>query len=95
MDCRRRSRRPRLQAFPEQLEPAEASPEARIVARTTLDRALGDLPEGRREALLQHHYLGLSFREIGLRVGTTASAAKLRASRGLAALRTRLLGTKE
>ena len=58
-----------------------------LADRDLLRRALAQLPEDRREALLLHHVEGLSFQEIGAVQGATAGAAKLRAHRGMVLLR--------
>lgn len=55
--------------------------------REDLARALLDVPEDRREALLLHHVWGFSFREVGNLLGITDRAAKLRAFRGIQNLR--------
>lgn len=55
--------------------------------REDLGRALVEVPEDRREALLLHHVWGFSFREIGGMLGISERAAKLRAFRGIQNLR--------
>ena len=92
MDRRRRERRGRLEvAPPEGLEePGLPDHEAGVAARQELGHALGALTPQRREALLLHHFWGMTFREIGARLGIATGAAKLRAGRGAAALRSSL-----
>jgi DNA-directed RNA polymerase specialized sigma24 family protein len=63
-----------------------------LVARNTLDRGLEGLSVATRSTVLLHHLHGWSFEEIAKRMGINNAAARLRASRGLSALRTRLLG---
>ncbi|MEY4092875.1 MAG: hypothetical protein RLZZ53_74, partial [Acidobacteriota bacterium] len=46
----------------------------------------------RRAAVIQHHVLGFSFREIASRTRIAETAAKLRSSRGIAELRAILKG---
>ena len=58
--------------------------------RVDLMAALGALPEEKRRPLLWHHVLGVSFREIAARLGIREDAAKLRSSRAMAELRSRL-----
>lgn len=58
--------------------------------RDAVRKALATLPEDRREALLLHHVWGLSFREVAAVQGISEAAAKLRAHRGVVALRERL-----
>ena len=55
-------------------------------------RALGHVAPSRRAAVIQHHVLGLSFKEIAARAGIAETAAKLRSSRGMAQLRALLKG---
>ena len=63
-------------------------PEAAALAdRLEVRRALGQVAPPRRAALIQHHLLGLSFKEIADRAGIAETAAKLRSSRGMAQLR--------
>jgi RNA polymerase sigma-70 factor (ECF subfamily) len=52
--------------------------------------ALARLSEEQREAVLLHHYWGLSFKEIGETLGIRTVTAKLRAHRGLLKLREEL-----
>jgi len=60
------------------------------IDRLTLERLLDVLPDAGREALWLHHVEGLSFREVASVLGIRETAAKVRAHRALAALRTRL-----
>lgn len=76
-----------LDALPELPTPPEMD---RLADRETLARALADIGEDRREALLLHHVYGLSFREVGAVVGASETAARVRACRGMADLRARL-----
>lgn len=65
--------------------------EASVLAdRAEVRRALGQVAPARRDAVIQHHLLGFSFREIAARAGIAETAAKLRSSRGIAQLRTLL-----
>ena len=50
-------------------------------------KALARLPEGRRDPLVLHHVLGMSFKEVGAVLGISEGAAKVRAHRALAELR--------
>lgn len=52
-----------------------------------LMRALGQLPEDRREAVMLHHLQGFTFKEIGVMLGISSRAAKLRSFRGIQKLR--------
>lgn len=58
--------------------------------REDLTRALLEVKDNRREALLLHHVWGFSFREIGEMLGITERAAKLRSFRGIKSLREKL-----
>jgi RNA polymerase sigma-70 factor (ECF subfamily) len=55
--------------------------------RESVRKALARLPEGRREPLVLHHGLGMSFKEVGAVLGISEGAAKVRAHRALAELR--------
>lgn len=92
MDQRSRQRRQSHEAtagevFPDLPVPAEME---RFADRTTLARALAELAADRREAVVLHHIYGLSFREIGAIAGSSETAARLRAFRGMSDLRARL-----
>jgi len=63
----------------------------RLADRTALQRAIAVVPPDRREAMLLHHVWGFSFREVGAVLGVSEAAAKLRAHRGVRALRELLL----
>lgn len=96
MDTRARRRRgvheaPAEMELPEMPVPPEVES---LASRAELGRALGRLSTDRREALLLHHLLGLSFREVAAMLGIREGAAKLRASRGMADLRAVLRETQ-
>ena len=55
-------------------------------------RALEDVPDDQREALLLHHVEGWSFSEIATRLGIRVSAAKTRAFRGMRKMRAHFSG---
>jgi RNA polymerase sigma-70 factor (ECF subfamily) len=55
--------------------------------RDAVRRAVALLPQERREPLLLHHVLGLSFREVGAVLGISEGAAKVKAHRAVTALR--------
>jgi len=68
-------------------------PEAASLAdRSDVRRALNRVAPARRDAVIQHHLLGFSFKEIADRAGIAETAAKLRSSRGIAQLRALLKG---
>jgi RNA polymerase sigma-70 factor (ECF subfamily) len=52
-----------------------------------IKNAVAELSSEQREAMLLHHYWGLSFKEIGATLGIRAVTAKLRAHRGMLKLR--------
>ena len=60
----------------------------RIASADAVERFLLELPQERRECLVLHHALGLSFKEIGGIIGVRASTAKVRAFRALKQLKT-------
>jgi RNA polymerase sigma-70 factor (ECF subfamily) len=65
---------------------------ASFADRTDVRRALDKVAAPRRRAVIQHHVLGFSFKEIAERAGIAETAAKLRSSRGMAQLRSLLKG---
>lgn len=70
---------------------SRSSAKARAIEARDVDDALRCLPQGRRRAWELHHVHGLSFEEVGRRLGIPEGVAKLRSSRAMIALRT-LLG---
>lgn len=86
-----RARFEELQAQAEAVEPSLPDPglEARV------RRALAELPEAQREAIVLHRYQGLGFSEIAEAVGISETAAKVRAHRGYERLRGLLADLKE
>ena len=94
MDRRAAGRRGRHEDLAdEELPDVPVPPEVESLAdRDAVQRALAKLPPDRREALLLHHVVGLSFQEVGSVLGLTAGAAKLRAHRGVVELRALLGG---
>ena len=67
--------------------------EASAFAETSaVRRALGQVAPARRDAVILHHLLGFTFKEIAQRAGIAETAAKLRSSRGIAQLRALLKG---
>jgi RNA polymerase sigma-70 factor (ECF subfamily) len=92
MDCRtrRRKRESETVEVDESLAGSAPGQDHAVVARDEVRQALSVLTPTTRKALLLHHVQGWSFREIGARLGINSAAAKLRASRGMHALRTRL-----
>ncbi len=93
MDCRTRRRRGGAATveFDETIEVAELGvergPDEAVIARDSLRHGLATLTPGTRRVVLLHHVQGWSFREIAARLGINSAAAKLRASRGVHALR--------
>ncbi len=61
----------------------------------TVQRALEQLPEAQRSAIVLHRFQELSFAEIAQALGVTESAVKVRAHRGYERLRELLKGLKE
>ena len=81
------SRRPWVTDDVSEMELPVRAEAASFVERTEVRRALGKVTEPRRDAIIQHHLLGFSFKEIADRAGIAETAAKLRSSRGMAQLR--------
>jgi len=92
MECRTRRRKGDLDAAELDLSIAAAGSghDEAVIARERLQRGLSGLTPGTRRAVLLHHVQGWSFREVAQRLGINSAAAKLRASRGMHALRSRL-----
>ena len=87
MDRRTASRRPRATDDVANV-PLQVRAEADSFAdRTEVRQALGQIAASQRQAVIQHHVWGLSFKEIAERAGIAETAAKLRSSRGMARLR--------
>jgi RNA polymerase sigma-70 factor (ECF subfamily) len=101
MDCRVRKRKYDRAAveFDEQIALADPEPgrgpDDAVIARDQLRQGLARLTPGTRRVVLMHHVHGWSFREIAEKLGINSAAAKLRASRGVNALRARLSGRHE
>jgi RNA polymerase sigma-70 factor (ECF subfamily) len=77
--------------------PADELPEMPVVPemesygdRAAVHRLLSQLPRESQEVVVLHHLLGLSFKEVGRIVGTTAGTAKVRAHRALRSIRSRI-----
>jgi RNA polymerase sigma-70 factor (ECF subfamily) len=68
-------------------EAAAAIEAERLHDRQHLEWALQQAPSDGRRAFLLHHLLGLSFREVGERLGIRSGAAKVRSSRAANAMR--------
>ncbi len=62
-----------------------------VLQKAILTQALTRLPEHYRDPIVLHHLLGIGFRDIAGIVGSSEGGARIRASRGMSALR-RLLG---
>ncbi len=92
MDRRTQSRRPWAPDDVTAMELPVKAQAASFAERDEVRRALGKVAPARRDAVIQHHLLGFSFREIAERAGIAETAAKLRSSRGIAQLRTLLKG---
>lgn len=72
----------------EDIDPAAPGGHERpFMARDQLHRGLSTLTPKTRHALWLHHVLGWPFAEVGKRLGMTEATARLRASRGMRALR--------
>ena len=94
MDRRTQSRRPWAPEDVTEMELPVRGEAAAYAEKTDVRRALGQVAAPRRHAVIQHHVLGWSFKEIAEKAGIAETAAKLRSSRGMAQLRALLKGTK-
>ena len=89
MHRRSTSRRSRHESVADDELPEIATPASAdaLGDREAVRSALARLPASRREPVVMHHILGLSFKEVGAVLGCSAGAAKVRAFRGLEELR--------
>lgn len=87
MDRRTQSRRPWAPEDVTTMDLPVRGEAAAYAEKTDVRRALGQVAASRRNAVVQHHVLGLSFKEIAEKAGIAETAAKLRSSRGMAQLR--------
>jgi RNA polymerase sigma-70 factor (ECF subfamily) len=94
MDRRTQSRRPWAPEDVTEMELPVKGEAAAYAEKTDVRRALGKVAASRRNAVIRHHVLGWSFKEIAEKAGIAETAAKLRSSRGMAQLRELLKGTK-
>jgi RNA polymerase sigma-70 factor, ECF subfamily len=94
MDRRTQSRRPWAPEDVTEMELPVRGEAAAYAEKTDVRRALGKVAASRRHAVIQHHVLGWSFKEIAGKAGIAETAAKLRSSRGMAQLRAILKGNK-
>ena len=92
MDRRTQTRRPWAPEDVTEMELPVRGEAAAYAEKRDVRRALGRVPAARRDAVIQHHVLGWSFKEIAQRAGIAETAAKLRSSRGMAQLRQLLKG---
>jgi RNA polymerase sigma factor (sigma-70 family) len=92
MDRRMLSRRPWAPDDVTEIELPVRADAAAFADRAEVRRALRHVAPARRDAVIQHHLLGFSFKEIADRAGIAETAAKLRSSRGIAQLRALLKG---
>jgi RNA polymerase sigma-70 factor (ECF subfamily) len=92
MDRRTLARRPWAPNDVMEIDLPVRAEAASLADRDEVRRALGQVAPARRQAVIQHHLLGFSFKEIAGRAGIAETAAKLRSSRGIAQLRALLKG---
>ena len=92
MDRRTQSRRPWAPEDVTELALPVRGEAAAYADKADLRRALGQVAAPRRNAVIQHHVWGWSFKEIAASTGIAETAAKLRSSRGMAQLRALLGG---
>jgi RNA polymerase sigma-70 factor, ECF subfamily len=92
MDRRTLSRRPWAPDDVTSMDLPVRAEAASLAERDELQRAMEQVAPAKRDALIDHHVLGFSFKEIAERAGIAETAAKLRSSRGIAQLRALLKG---
>ena len=95
MDRRTQSRRPWAPNDVMEFDLPVRADAASLADRDDVRRALVQVAPARRHAVIQHHLLGFSFKEIAERAGIAETAAKLRSSRGVAQLRALLKGPQK
>jgi RNA polymerase sigma-70 factor, ECF subfamily len=95
MDRRTQSRRPWASEDVTTLPLPVRGVAAAYAETTDVRRALGKVAASRRNAVIQHHVWGWSFKEIAAKTGIAETAAKLRSSRGMAQLRSLLKGAQK
>ena len=93
MDRRTHTRRPWAPEDVTEMELPVRGEAAAYAETSDVRRALGQVTPSRRNAVIQHHVFGWSFKEIAQRAGIAETAAKLRSSRGMAQLRALLRPT--
>jgi len=87
MDRRTASRRPNPSANVEDMDLSVRAEASTLPERAEVRHALAQVAAPQRDAVIQHHLLGMSFKEIASKAGVAETAAKLRSSRGVARLR--------
>ena len=92
MDRRTLSRRPWAPDDVMEMDLPVRAEAASLADRDAVNRALDQVAPAKRDAVIQHHVMGFSFKEIAERAGIAETAAKLRSSRGIAQLRNLLKG---
>jgi RNA polymerase sigma-70 factor (ECF subfamily) len=95
MDRRTQSRRPWAPEDVTELELPVRGEAAAYAEKADVRRALEKVAASRRDAVIQHHVWGWSFKEIAAKAGIAETAAKLRSSRGMAQLRALLKGPQK
>jgi RNA polymerase sigma-70 factor, ECF subfamily len=85
-----RRRSPEITGLEEAIDLSVAPDFEPFAARATLARALAAVPSDQREAVVLHHFYGLSFRQVARVAGVSEGAARIRASRGMHGLRRHL-----
>ena len=87
MDRRTTSRRPWATEDVAEMPLPVRADAASYADRLEVREALAQIGAPRRQAIVEHHVLGFSFKEIAAKAGIAETAAKLRSSRGIAQLR--------
>lgn len=95
MDRRTLSRRPWAPDDVMEMDLPVRAEAASLADRDAVNRALDQVAPAKRDAVIQHHVMGFSFKEIAERAGIAETAAKLRSSRGIAQLRALLKGNSK
>lgn len=85
---KRRRRREQIAASMAEVTAAPESQPDQSELKLVLDQAMSQLSAGERNALLLRYFQGKEFKEVGLALGISEDAARMRVTRGLAKLET-------
>ncbi len=91
----RRARHEQLSVEARGDTPSVSTQTERLHARQEVESVLRHLPADGRRAFVLHHLWGLSFKEVGAKLGIKPGAAKIRSSRAARVMRAWLRGRRD